>query len=616
MEKYEGIIGTVLDNRYRIDKLCGVGGMAIVFKAEDVLMKRTVAIKMLKEDMSNDMESVHRFINESKAVAMLSHENIVNIYDVSVKEKQKYIVMEYIEGINLKSYIKRKGGMLTLEETFNIIEQILSALDHAHSKGIVHRDIKPQNVLVLKNGVIKVADFGIAQLPDGDNVTPADKAIGTVHYVSPEQASGKDIDHKSDLYSLGVVLYEMVCGRLPFDGESSKEIVGKQIRESPPKPREVNPEIPKGLEQIILRAMEKSPDRRYQSAKQMMKHIGIIKENPTVRFRTPEEAALMRDKNKNQKHKNKNNKNNKTLGKKKAENGADDGSCEKKNQHVVVRGTSLMPTVYGVFFAFLIVVAIVVISLFYHLSGNMNLDDKKELQVVECVGQTYSEEYISSLEDMGFNVTVKFTSVVGEATELNTIINQDPPAGITKKYEDKVDLQITVYIGEETMSLPDFSMRKYTDVVVGNHKEYSFTFRETKEYSDIIPEGYIIRTDPPAGTEVKLDEIITVFVSKGEQTFKITVPQLIGMDGTEAIKLLAQMGIKVGDVKYLTGNEKRGTVIIQSIAANTQVPKYSVIDIVLSEGPSGGQIAPPDTDTSVETDGGIFDDITDVILPS
>lgn len=612
MDKYENMIGTVLDNRYKIVKLCGVGGMAIVFKAEDVLMNRTVAIKMLKEDMCNDMESVHRFINESKAVAMLSHENIVNIYDVSVKEKQKYIVMEYIEGINLKLYIKRKGGSLTLEEMLNITEQILGALDHAHSKGIVHRDIKPQNVLVLKNGIIKVADFGIAQLPEGDNVTPSDKAVGTVHYVSPEQGSGKDIDAKSDLYSLGVVLYEMACGRLPFDGDDTKAILKKQINEPPEKPCKVDPNIPKGLEQIILRAMEKSPERRYQSAKQMLKHIRAIKENPTVRFRTPEEAALERSKGKKTPNKKK-----KPVGKKakKEEHQEEDN----RKKHVIIRGTSLMPTIYGVLFAFLIVVAIVVIILFYHLSGNMKGDDKKELQVVQCVGLTYSEQYVAELEAQGFDVTVKFTSVVGEPTELNTIINQEPDAGITKKYEDKVDLQITVYIGEEKISLPDFSMRKYSDVVVGNHKDYSFTFRETKEYSDLIPEGYVIRTDPPAGTEVKLDEIVTVYVSKGEQTVKVKVPYVVGMDGTAAIKLLTSKGITIGEVKYLSGNEPRGTVVLQSLAAELEVPRNTVIDIILSDGPDTPTppVTPPEsTDQSTQTDGGIIDDLIDIILPS
>lgn len=214
MENFERYLGQVFDKRYRINRIIGIGGMAVVFEASDLLMNRTVAVKMLKETINNDTQSVKRFLNESKAVSMLSHPNIVNIYDVSVKDDLKYIVMELIRGITLKNYINRKGA-LNLKEVYSYAEQILLALEHAHAKGIVHRDIKPQNIMLLKNGRIKVADFGIAKLPDAETVTMTDKAIGTVYYISPEQASGKKIDARSDLYSLGVVLYEMTTASCP-----------------------------------------------------------------------------------------------------------------------------------------------------------------------------------------------------------------------------------------------------------------------------------------------------------------------------------------------------------------------------------------------------------------
>ena len=226
MENYEKYVGMIFDGRYRIQRIIGLGGMAVVFEAEDLLMHRTVAVKMLKEGVGDDATSVKRFINESKAVSMLSHPNIVSIYDVSVREDLKYIVMEHIRGITLKNYMSRKGK-LPVREAVSFTEQILRALDHAHSKGIIHRDIKPQNIMLLKNGMIKVADFGIAKLPSAETVTVTDKAIGTVYYISPEQASGKPIDPRSDLYSVGVMLYEMVTGTLPFSADSPVSVALK-----------------------------------------------------------------------------------------------------------------------------------------------------------------------------------------------------------------------------------------------------------------------------------------------------------------------------------------------------------------------------------------------------
>ena len=219
MESFDKYVGQIFDRRYKILKVIGIGGMAVVFAAQDLLMHRNVAVKMLKDDINSDIQAVKRFINESKAVAMLSHPNIVNIFDVSVKDNLKYIVMELIEGITLKNYILKKG-VLGYSEIISITEQILLALDHAHQKGIVHRDIKPQNIMMLKNGLIKVADFGIAKLPNAETVTMTDKAIGTVFYISPEQASGKKIDRRSDIYSLGITMYEMATGKLPFVADS------------------------------------------------------------------------------------------------------------------------------------------------------------------------------------------------------------------------------------------------------------------------------------------------------------------------------------------------------------------------------------------------------------
>ena len=285
MDQYNNYIGLTLDGRYTIKRLVGYGGMAMVFEADDAFRKTVVAVKILKEEFANDEVSVQRFINESKAVLMLSHTNIVKIFDVSVKGEHKYIVMEYIDGITLKSYIERKGA-LSVKETISYTIQILRALEHAHIGGVIHRDIKPQNIMLLKTGQIKVTDFGIAKLPDAKTLTATDKAIGTVYYISPEQAAGeKGIDRRTDLYSVGVMMYEMLTGKLPFDGENPVSIALKQINEQPKVPTEVLNTIPKGLEQIILCAMSKHADDRFDTADELLGYMKRLQKNKKIKFK-------------------------------------------------------------------------------------------------------------------------------------------------------------------------------------------------------------------------------------------------------------------------------------------------------------------------------------------
>ncbi len=284
MDVFTKNIGEVFDQRYKIIRTIGVGGMALVYEAIDLATHKHVAIKMLKDSISDNPQALRRFINESKAVAMLSHPNIVKILDVSVKTEHKFIVMEYIEGITLRDYMNRKGA-LGWREALAFITQILLALDHAHMKGVIHRDIKPQNIMVMDGGVIKVTDFGIAKIPDAQTVTMIDHAVGTIYYISPEQAKGKKIDSRSDLYSLGVMFYEMVTGKLPFLAENSYGIMLGHISDAPTPPTELCPKLPLGIEQIILMAMEKLPENRYQSASQMIRHIYRIQADPTILFR-------------------------------------------------------------------------------------------------------------------------------------------------------------------------------------------------------------------------------------------------------------------------------------------------------------------------------------------
>ncbi len=282
-------IGEVFDGRYQILRTVGVGGMAIVYEALDLVTGKHVAVKTLKESVSDSEQALRRFINETKAVAMLNHENIVKILDVSVKTEHKFFTMEYIDGITLRDYMNQKGA-LPWREAMAFITQILSALDHAHMKGVIHRDIKPQNIMVVEGGKIKVTDFGIAKIPDAQTVTMIDHAVGTIYYLSPEQAKGKKIDSRSDLYSLGVMFYEMLTGKLPFLAENAYGIMHKHINDAPTPPTQINPKLPLGAEQIILLAMEKSPENRYQSASQMLRHIYRLQSDPTTIFQTQRPA--------------------------------------------------------------------------------------------------------------------------------------------------------------------------------------------------------------------------------------------------------------------------------------------------------------------------------------
>lgn len=284
MDAYSNFIGKVLDSRYKIEKPVGKGGMAVVFKAMDMLTGRCVAIKMLHKSDAENPQVVRRFINESRAVARFNHNNIVRIYDVSVDGPLKYIVMEYIDGMTLCEYMEYKKP-LDWRDAVIYIDQILLALDHAHSKGVIHRDIKPQNIMLLEGGYVKVMDFGIAKLLDAtDQTVRTNTAIGTVYYICPEQAENKKIDCRSDIYSLGCMLYEMVTGKLPFTADTPLSVALKQIKETPVPPSQINPKIPLGLEQIINCAMQKNPADRYQSASQMLRHIRQFENDPTIVF--------------------------------------------------------------------------------------------------------------------------------------------------------------------------------------------------------------------------------------------------------------------------------------------------------------------------------------------
>ena len=565
MDSFERYVGQVFDKRYRILKVIGIGGMAVVFEAMDMLMRRNVAVKMLKDDINNDAQSVKRFINESKAVAMLSHPNIVNIYDVSVKDDRKYIVMELVDGITLKNYILKKG-LLSFHEVISITEQILMALEHAHSKGIVHRDIKPQNIMILKNGVVKVADFGIAKLPNAETVTMTDKAIGTVFYISPEQASGKKIDRRSDIYSLGVTMYEMATGKLPFVADSPVSVAIMQVKNTPRPPREINPNIPVGLEQIILGAMEKNPDNRFQNAAQMLRHIAQLKSNPHTVFKMPrsQEASVQSGQ----------------------AQGSQTPSNVKKLTPPPRQSRTMFPVIAGVATAFLIVCCVSAIVVLTKLFDTTSTDVSKQIEIPDFFGVVYSEDLKSQLESQYYSVEVEYK--YDSAYDRNMIIDQDPDAGEKRKIipgKQNCQLKLVVCWGAETFELEDYSYSDSREVKI-KLTELGLIADIVKKTHEYISEGQVIRTSPEPGTTLKRGDHVTLYVSSGQDIKYTKVPDFYKCDEQAVMKMLGWSELKLGNVTYEYSSEvNKGCVISQSRPVDAQTPVNTKIDFVMSLGP-------------------------------
>lgn len=551
MENYEKYVGKVFDGRYRIQRMIGLGGMAVVFEAEDLLMHRTVAVKMLKDAINDDATSVKRFINESKAVSMLSHPNIVSIYDVSVRDNLKYIVMEHIRGITLKNYMTRKEK-LPVREAISFTEQILRALDHAHSKGIIHRDIKPQNIMLLKNGMIKVADFGIAKLPSAETVTVTDKAIGTVYYISPEQASGRPIDPRSDVYSVGVMLYEMVTGTLPFYAESPVSVALMQIHNQPKPPRELCPDLPLGLQQIILRAMEKDPDRRYQSAREMLRQIVAFKNNPDTLFNlsgapvTGDEDDLMPIRKRKEK-------------------------------------ATMLPIITGVLTAFLLVGAITGFYILSRVIKAQQAEAAQTIQVENFVGKVYDAAMQASIPEE-YHVSIEYQ--YDPASTPDTILKQDPKPGEQRNViagKQLCEITFTLSRGAQSFALENYSVLD-ARVVSLELSKLGLQSSVTEEYNDTVLEGYVIRTEPAAGETVTSGDTVTLIVSKGQKIEYVTVPDFRGREKAEALRLLYTSSLSLGKVTYVKSDLPHGSVINQSRPQGTEVPTGASIDFEVSGG--------------------------------
>jgi len=561
--KYAHLVGKVIDDRYEVLQVKGIGGMAVVLKAKDKLKNRTVAIKMLNEKHSNDNDSVRRFVNESRAIALLSSEHIVDIYDVAFTGKSKYIVMEYIDGITLREYMKRNAP-IGIEKALDFTMQILSALQHAHEKGVVHRDIKPQNIMVQANGKLKVTDFGIAQISDMGQ-SNSGVAMGTVYYISPEQASGKTTTFSSDIYSVGIMLYEMATGKLPFEGDTPLSIAMMQVNTPPIRPRKIDPKIPQGLEQIILRAIHKAPEDRFRSAKSMLRACEIKKKDKTVVFeevktRPAPPAASGSEKK------------------------AVTGTAKKK---VKSSPKTMFPIILGVTTAFLLVMLVAGIILLTSLINMTSEDNAMLVPIPDLTGQALTDELKANLEAQ--NIVLEIEEVNNDVYAKGHIVSQNPQSGQVRKIPTKdrmVTVKVDVSLGKRTFILSDYINQEYRTVQIAlEDKGLNVSIQET--YDQTVIAGYVITSSPPAGTPVSQGDTITLTVSKGMETTYSEMIDVRGLPVEEAKRKLLNANFIVGSVtKQFSDSVPEGIVIGQSVEPGvSSAQKYTAVDLVVSLGP-------------------------------
>ena len=587
-------IGKRLDGRYEIHELIGVGGMAYVYKAYDRVEGRWVAIKILKEEFSNNSDFLRRFRNESKAIAVLNHPNIVKVYDVSFGDQIQYIVMEFIDGITLKEYIEQEGT-IRWQEAVHFTTQILMALECAHEKGIIHRDIKPQNIMLLQDGSIKVADFGIARFLQSETQTMTDKAIGSVHYIAPEQASGDYITDKADIYSVGVMLYEMLTGKLPFVADNAVSVALMQLQAKPVMPRELNPSIPRGLEQITMRAMEKNPVDRFQSAGEMLDDLDEFRRNPNIVFHYDLQTANARyDASRSMEAYD---------ASRQAPAYNDDYEYEEELVRSRRSAKGAM-VVKGVLAAAIIVGLAVAVIYFLNYWNNRPEAGDDLLEMPNLVGQLY-EDVIANEEYADFNIQVR----EGNDPDLQPgeIMNQDPAAGIMVKKDAAVELLVNGGVGQ--VEVPDVVTDHMTLEEAQQAIEDAGLHSQVENVADDeVEEGRVISTNPEPGTMVDSGSTVTLRVSTGPAEEMVTVPDgLVGDTLANVSAKLEEAGLVVGNVnRDDTSTLTVDTVISLSPNEGSEISKGSTVDITVSSGKG----ATKTLSTSIPLPSSVSEDIT------
>lgn len=566
----DNYVGKRLDGRYEIQEIVGVGGMSVVYKAYDNVDDRVVAVKILKDEFLTNDDFVRRFKNESKAIALLSHPNIVKVYDVSFGEKLQYIVMEYVDGITLKEYIQKQGA-ITWNDALFFTTQILKALQHAHDKGIVHRDIKPQNIILLPNGNIKVADFGIARFSRSETRTLTDTAIGSVHYISPEQAKGEFTDEKADIYSVGVVLYEMLAGKVPFEAESAVSVALMQLQNNAKRLTEINPDIPLGLEQICIHAMQKDPKDRYQSATEMLLDVEEVINNPKTVFdyscfvdKSPTKYISDTDKITAETP---------VINEKPIEKAVDSDEDEVEYYDPDHKKKVVSAVLIGI-----IILVTATVLLVMAITGSFKTSTNT---LDNFVGFSYDELISSNKYDYEFVLEQKKTDEV----EPGIVVDQSPEAG--SKVISGSQVKLVVSASMDDINVPNIYNLNDEKAKKALANEGLTNYKFTTISSETVEEGLVVYTEPKAGTVVSSDTQIVVFVSSGPTTkevVNIEVPDVTGLKQEGARAFLEKMGFK--NVNFVTQDDLRpkGVVISQSPAAGSSATADDKIKVVISSG--------------------------------
>lgn len=547
------LLNMMLDDRYQMLEVIGIGGMAVIYKALDTRLNRYVAVKVLRDEVAQDPELHADFTNESQAIAKLSHPNIVAVYDVSSSPMADYIVMELIEGITLKQYIQRRGA-LSWKESLHFSAQIARALSHAHSKGIIHRDIKPQNVMILKDANIKVADFGIASLENRKREAEG-QAVGSVHYIAPEQAKGYPADARSDVYSLGMVMYEMLTGVLPYDGDTPQEVAIKHIAGECPPPKELKPDIPEELERITLKAMSADIDKRYNSAvdlmrdleafRQKMLAIETIFQDDTSNFRAITPNDVEEEKYKRRRERS--------------------------------RRVSILSGVCGVL--------LVIIALFIFLWNFWIADlfkDAERVIVDDFVGQDYKVVQSEYADRYKFTVTVDNNSL--EVPE-GQIIRQAPEAGKSLVADNgKINMELFISVGGMTQQIPDVSTMKYQEAKL-TLSQMGFEVEVVPEASNEVTAEYVIRTNPAAGESLATGSTVYITYSSGPEVKTVSMKNLIGMTEAQARSAISSMKLSYGPPSYVFNEEwDEGLVVWQNISVGDNVEEGTKVYLQISKG--------------------------------
>lgn len=592
MDKY---IGKRLDGRYEIHELLGVGGMAYVYKAYDNIEKRWVAIKILKEELAGNSDFLRRFRNESKAIAVLSHPNIVKVYDVSFGDRIQYIVMEYIDGITLKQYIEQQGEIKWREALYFTV-QILRALQHAHEKGIIHRDIKPQNIMLLEDGTIKVTDFGIARFSQAETQTMTDKAIGSVHYIAPEQARGGYINDKADIYSVGVMLYEMLTGQLPFVADNAVSVAIMQMQAEPTPPSRINPSIPKGLEEITMHAMEKNPAQRFPSAADMLEDVERFRRNPEIVFHYGEQvdrayAGTSADIYGNVQ-----------------QNAAPqkyNDNYEYEEEYVRSKNGARASNIIKGIVAAVIVVALVVGGIFgwryfQNLMASTNTTSD-EIVLPKFVGMIYASDIEGNSEYADLTFEITYGNVPSK--QPGEVLRQTPAAGMTVKKGKTVSLTVN---GEaEQVVVEDVKGYKQQDAYDAL-KALNLSPKIQAVADDDTAVGYVVKTDPAAGSTVSTGTTVTIYVSSGPSTESAVIPNIVGYQYSTAKEELEAAGFVVTAEYDDESDKDENTVLSVSPNEGEKAKKGSVVTVTVSSG-KGAQ---KDVYYDIPLPGGVSDDLT------